>query len=200
VFWRRRETLATKLICGLGNPGPEYEGHRHNIGFQVVDAVADRFGVRLNQGKFAGRIGQGTIGKSRVLLFKPQTFMNASGTALAQAVRFYKVDPADLLVVHDELDLPFGRLQLKLGGGAGGHNGISSIIDTLGLDDFGRLRIGIGKPEGPGAKERVVGHVLSDFSREERSALPQLVDRAVEAVEIWQQDGIATAMNRFNRK
>jgi len=200
VFWRRRETLATKLICGLGNPGPEYEGHRHNIGFQVVDALSDRFGVKLNQGKFAGRIGQGTIGKSRVLLFKPQTFMNASGSAVAQAARFYKVEPADLLVVHDELDLPFGRLQLKLGGGAGGHNGIASIIDSLGLDDFGRLRVGIGKPEGPGAKERVVGHVLSDFSREEKGALPPLVDRAVEAVETWLKDGLASAMNRFNRK
>jgi PTH1 family peptidyl-tRNA hydrolase len=119
---------------------------------------------------------------------------------LAAAVRFYKIDAADLLVVHDELDLPFGRLQLKLGGGAGGHNGLISIIEWLGREDFARLRFGIGKPEGPGAKERVVSHVLSDFNREEQPALEELVGRAVDGVDAWSNDGLASAMNRFNRR
>jgi PTH1 family peptidyl-tRNA hydrolase len=200
VFWRRRETLPTKLICGLGNPGPTYEAHRHNLGFRVIDALGDRWQVKLSQRKFDGWIGQGTIGKSRVLLLEPQTFMNASGSAVAAAARFYKVDPAELLVIHDELDLPFGRLQLKTGGGAGGHNGIQSIIDCLGRDDFHRLRFGIGKPEGPGAKERVVGYVLSDFNREEQFQLDELIGRAADAAEAWSRDGLASAMNRFNRR
>jgi PTH1 family peptidyl-tRNA hydrolase len=192
--------VATKLICGLGNPGAEYEGHRHNIGFRIVDAAGERFEVKLGQRKFDGWMGQGTVGKYRVFLLEPQTFMNASGSAVAAAARFYKIDPADLLVVHDELDLPFGRLQLKSGGGAGGHNGLISIIDCLGRDDFARLRFGIGKPEGPGAKERVVSHVLSDFNRDEQGALDELLGRAVDAVEAWSRDGLASAMNRFNRR
>jgi len=200
VFWRRRQSVATKLICGLGNPGSEYEGHRHNVGFRIVDAAAERFKIKLDRRKFDGRIGQGEVGKFRVFLFEPQTFMNASGAALAAAVRFYKIDAADLLVVHDELDLPFGRLQLKLGGGAGGHNGLISIIEWLGREDFARLRFGIGKPEGPGAKERVVSHVLSDFNPEEQAALEDLVGRAADAVDAWSRDGLASAMNRFNRR
>lgn len=200
MFWRRRQSVATKLICGLGNPGAEYEGHRHNVGFRVIDAAAERFEIKLDRRKFDGRIGQGEIGKLRVFLFEPQAFMNASGAAVAAAVRFYKIDAADLLVVHDELDLPFGRLQLKLGGGAGGHNGLISIIECLGREDFARLRFGIGKPEGPGAKERVVSHVLSDFNREEQAALEELVGRAADAVDAWSRDGLASAMNRFNRR
>ena len=192
--------MATKLICGLGNPGAEYEGQRHNVGFRIIDAAAERFETKLDRRKFDGRIGQGEIGKSRVFLFEPQTFMNASGAAVAAAVRFYKIDAADLLVVHDELDLPFGRLQLKLGGGAGGHNGLISIIEWLGREDFARLRFGIGKPEGPGAKERVVSHVLSDFNPEEQAALEDLVGRAADAVDAWSRDGLASAMNRFNRR
>jgi PTH1 family peptidyl-tRNA hydrolase len=134
------------------------------------------------------------------LLFKPETFMNASGTAVAAAARYYKVSLGDLLVIHDELDLPFGRLQLKLGGGTGGHRGLDSVIDWLGSDEFARLRVGIGKPEGPGAKEQVVGHVLSDFAPDEQNALPELIGKAADAVEAWTLDGLAAAMNRFNRR
>ncbi len=200
MFWRRRETAATKLICGLGNPGPEYEGHRHNIGYRILDALADRFDVKLSQRKFEGRIGQRAIGKDRVLLLKPETFMNATGEAVAAAARFYRIQPAGLLVIHDELDLPFGRLQLKAGGGAGGHNGLKSIIERLGWDDFVRLRFGIGKPEGLGAKERVITHVLSNFTREEQGGLAESVSKAADAVEAWTRDGLANAMNRFNRR
>lgn len=192
--------MATKLICGLGNPGADYAGNRHNVGFLVLDAVSRRVGTEVNQRKFDGRFALGTLGDHRVLLFKPETFMNASGTAVAAAARYYKVSLGDLLVIHDELDLPFGRLQLKLGGGTGGHRGLDSVIDWLGSDEFARLRVGIGKPEGPGAKEQVVGHVLSDFAPDEQNALPELIGKAADAVEAWTLDGLAAAMNRFNRR
>lgn len=191
---------ATKLICGLGNPGREYERHRHNLGFQVVEALCRRHQVKLEQRKFDARIGQGQIGEERVLFLQPLTFMNVSGASVAAALRFYKIAPEQLLVVHDELDLPFGRLQLKRGGGAGGHNGLKSLIDSLGIDEFARLRFGIGKPDGPDAKDRVVGHVLSGFSSEEREALGDLIERAADAAEAWCRDGLASAMNQFNRK
>jgi PTH1 family peptidyl-tRNA hydrolase len=148
-----------RLVVGLGNPGPEYRGHRHNLGFVVVDRLAGAVGIALGQSKFHGRFGQGDVGKTRLLLLEPETYMNASGEAVSAAARFYKVAPDDLLVIHDELDLSFGRLQLKRGGGTGGHNGLESVVEQLGTADFARLRFGIGKPQGPNAKERVVGHV-----------------------------------------
>jgi len=135
-----------------------------------------------------------------VLFVLPQTFMNLSGTSVGGAARFYKVAPADVLVIHDELDIPFGRLQLKNGGGAGGHNGIKSILEHYGQDGFARLRFGIGKPEGPNAKERVSGHVLSGFSKAEDAELEPLLDRAADMAEAWVREGLAAAMNRHNRK
>jgi PTH1 family peptidyl-tRNA hydrolase len=142
-------------------------------------------GIALGQSKFQGRFGQGDAGRTRVLLLRPGTFMNASGEAVSAAARFFKVAPEDLLVVHDELDLSFGRLQLKRGGGTGGHNGLESIVEQLGTSEFARLRFGIGKPQGPNAKERVVGHVLHDFSAEEKELLPPLLDRAVDMARSW---------------
>ena len=189
-----------KLVAGLGNPGREYAAHRHNVGFVVVDRLSARLGIALAQEKFSARIGQGVVERHRVLLLEPQTFMNESGAAVAAAVRFYKVTPANLLVVHDELDLPFGRLQLKRGGGTGGHNGLESIVEQLGEDGFARLRVGIGKPTGPNARKRMVGHVLHDFSAEERQELPTLVDRTVEMAKSWLELGLAEAMNRHNRR
>ena len=186
-----------KLICGLGNPGAEHTSDRHNAGFLVVDRLADRLGIPLDASKFDARVGAGRLGGERVLLLEPETYMNLSGRAVAAAARFYKVEPEDLLVIHDELDLGFGRLQLKLGGGTAGHNGLKSIVASLGEDGFARLRIGVGKPEG---KERTVGHVLSGFSAEERVELPGLVDRAAEAAVVWATLGPAEAMTRFNRK
>jgi PTH1 family peptidyl-tRNA hydrolase len=189
-----------KLICGLGNPGREYERHRHNIGFMVVEALLSRARAELNQEKFQARVGQGTLGSERILFLEPQTYMNLSGRSLAEAARFYKVAVEDILVIHDELDLPFGRLQLKAGGGTGGHNGLKSSVQSLGADGFIRLRFGIGKPEGPNAKERVAGYVLSNFDDGERRQLEELIGRASDMAETWAREGLATAMNRFNRK
>ncbi|WP_224249681.1 aminoacyl-tRNA hydrolase [Hyalangium gracile] len=189
-----------KLICGLGNPGREYERHRHNIGFMVVEALLPRARAELNQEKFQARVGQGSLGSERILFVEPQTYMNLSGRSLAEAARFYKVAVEDILVIHDELDLPFGRLQLKAGGGTGGHNGLKSSVQSLGADGFIRLRFGIGKPEGPNAKERVAGYVLSGFDDGERRQLEEFIGRAADMAETWAREGLATAMNRFNRK
>ena len=189
-----------KLICGLGNPGREYERHRHNVGFMVVDVLLGRARASLGQGKFEAHVGQGTLGVEKVLFVLPQTFMNLSGRSVGAAARFYKVPPEDVLVIHDELDLPYGRLQLKAGGGSGGHNGLKSITQTLGTDGYHRLRYGIDKPQGPNAKERVAGYVLSNFDDGERRGLEDALYRAADAAEAWTREGLASAMNRFNRK
>jgi PTH1 family peptidyl-tRNA hydrolase len=189
-----------KLICGLGNPGHEYARHRHNVGFMVCELLAERTRASFAQEKFDARLATATVGGEKALLLEPQTFMNASGRSLGGAARFYKIGPEDVLVVHDELDLPFGKLQLKAGGGTGGHNGLNSIAESWGEDGYGRLRFGIGKPQGPGAKERVTGHVLGNFSSEEAPALPALLVAAAEMAEGWARDGMQKAMNRFNRR
>lgn len=189
-----------KILCGLGNPGREYEAHRHNVGFMVLDALAARWKMTFSAHKFDGDLAQADVGPQRVLLLKPQTFMNRSGVSLGAAARFYKVAAADVLVVHDELDLPFGQLALKSGGGTGGHNGLNSIRESWGEEGYGRLRFGIGKPTGPGARERVVGHVLGGFSGDERPRLPDLIAHAVDGCELWARQGMQKAMNGFNRK
>jgi peptidyl-tRNA hydrolase, PTH1 family len=189
-----------KLICGLGNPGHEYARHRHNVGFMVCELVAARARASFTQEKFDALLATATVGGEKTLLLKPQTFMNASGQALGGAARFYKVPASDVLVVHDELDLPFGKLQLKAGGGTGGHNGLNSIAESWGEDLYGRLRFGIGKPQGPNAKERVIGHVLGNFSSEEVPQLPALLQAAAEMAEGWAREGMQKAMNKFNRK
>jgi PTH1 family peptidyl-tRNA hydrolase len=186
-----------KLICGLGNPGAEHLGDRHNAGYLVLDRLGSRLGIAVDMAKFEGRLGAGRVGVQRVLLLKPETYMNLSGQSVGAAARFYKVGPSDVLVVHDELDLPFGRLQLKSGGGTAGHNGLRSILSGLGDEGFARLRVGVGKPEG---KEQVVGHVLSSFSAEERALLPELLERAADAAVGWATLPLSEAMTRFNRK
>ncbi len=189
-----------KLICGLGNPGREYERHRHNIGFRVVETLAAKLGASFHQEKFKARIATAGLDGDKLLLLLPQTFMNLSGESVAQAARFFKVEPTDTLVVHDEVDLPFGRLQLKKGGGTGGHNGLRSIVSAWGTEDFDRLRFGVGKPEGPNAKDRVPGWVLSGFTAEEERQVPDQIDVCVQAAEVWAKNGMAAAMNRFNRR
>lgn len=189
-----------KIICGLGNPGRQYEGNRHNIGFLVLDALATRWKLSFTSNKFDAELASGSFAGDKVLLIKPQTFMNLSGVSLGGAARFYKVPPADVLVIHDELDLPYPKLALKAGGGTGGHNGLNSIRESWGEESYGRLRFGIGKPQGPNAKERVVGHVLGDFSGEERQTLGEHIVKACEICDSWARDGLARAMNRWNGK
>lgn len=189
-----------KIICGLGNPGRQYENNRHNIGFLVLDVLAQRWRAPFSAAKFDAELATATVAGEKVLLLKPQTFMNLSGTSLGAAARFYKVPAHDVLVVHDELDFPFAKLQLRAGGGSGGHNGLKSIHEAWGEEQYARLRFGIGKPTGPGARERVVGHVLGDFSKDERDALPEFIGKSVDICEAWAREGLAKAMNRFNGK
>ncbi|HLU66962.1 MAG TPA: aminoacyl-tRNA hydrolase, partial [Kofleriaceae bacterium] len=157
------------LVAGLGNPGKKYERNRHNVGFRVVDELVRRHGIGPLKEKFGGLAGTGLVSRQRVAVVKPMKYMNLSGFAVSQAVQFHGVDPEELIVVHDEIDLPFGRLRLKAGGGHGGHNGVRSIIEQLGRSDFLRVRVGVGRPErqGGGAGDgRVSNHVLSDFPAE----------------------------------
>ncbi|MGC4117413.1 MAG: aminoacyl-tRNA hydrolase [Myxococcales bacterium] len=186
-----------KLIVGLGNPGDRYEETRHNVGFQVIDALAQKAGIDLSSTKFDGDFGQGGVKGEKVALLKPQTYMNCSGDSVGPAARFYKVMGEDLIVVHDELDMPLGRLQLRKGGGTGGHHGLDSIVERLGTDDFIRIRVGIGKPE---TKERTVGHVLGGFTKEEAPLWKETSDKAVAAIEAILKAGLAKAMNDFNRR
>jgi len=164
--------MSPLLVAGLGNPGRSYAGSRHNIGFMVVDALCDRYGFAPFRSRFLGQAAEGTVAGRRVLALKPMTYMNESGRSVAEARRFYKVEPADVIVFHDELDLAAGKLRVKDGGGTAGHNGIRSIRDHIG-PDFRRVRVGIGHP---GDKGRVVGHVLKDFSKADRDWLDPLLD------------------------
>ncbi len=154
-----------KLMIGLGNPGPRYAGHRHNIGFMAVDAIANDHGFGPERARFQALTRDGTVDGHKVLILKPTTYMNDSGRAVGEAARFFKVEPEDVFVFHDELDLAARKIRAKKGGGAAGHNGIKSIAAHLG-PDFWRIRLGIGHP---GQKDRVSGHVLGDFSKAERS-------------------------------
>lgn len=168
------------LWAGLGNPGPAYAGHRHNVGFMAVDRIAQAFGFDPWRARFAGLTAEGRIGAEKLLLLKPQTFMNESGQAVRRAVDFFKLEPGDVTVFYDELDLAPGRVKVKTGGGAAGHNGIRSMTAHIG-PDFHRVRIGIGHP---GHKDRVTGHVLSDFAKTDREWVADMLD-AVAAEAGW---------------
>ncbi len=161
-----------KIIVGLGNPGPKYAGNRHNIGFMAVDALHRRHAFGPWTRKFKGEIAEGELAGEKILLVKPQTYMNVSGESVGEAMRFYKLTPADIIAVYDELDLAPGRARLKIGGGHGGHNGIKSLDAHCGKD-YRRLRLGIGHP---GAKELVNGHVLGDFAKSDSAWLEPLLD------------------------
>ncbi len=183
------------LFAGLGNPGPEYRQNRHNIGFMVIDALAESAGIPIRRVEFRALVGKGDILDSRVILAKPQTYMNDSGLAVASLMRFYKIPRERLLVVHDDLDLPFGTLRLRPGGGTGGQRGMESIVSRLGTRDFPRLRMGIGRPPG---RMDPKDYVLHDFDPEEAAILPELRQTAVEAVRTFIDAGIQRAMNDFN--
>jgi PTH1 family peptidyl-tRNA hydrolase len=183
-----------KAVIGLGNPGAEYEGTRHNIGFEVIDELARRWGVRLKRWKSASDLVVAVGGD--VILAKPRTFMNASGEAVGRIVRFHKVDVGDILIVVDEVQLPLGRLRLRRSGSAGGHNGLKSVIEHVG-DGFPRLRIGVGRGD---MQWDLADHVLSPFRSDEREAIAKAVGRAADAAEVFVIEGIGAAMNKFNAR
>jgi PTH1 family peptidyl-tRNA hydrolase len=181
------------VVAGLGNPGAKYAGNRHNVGFMVADRLAARWGGGAFREKFGGDHLKTAARGTEVVLLKPMTYMNLSGDSVQKALAFYKVTPDSLIVVHDELDLPFADVRIKKGGGAGGHNGIKSVLERLGGADFIRVRIGIGRPRGSGAS-----YVLNDFDASERTELGALLDKAADAVESVVADGLSKAMNRVN--
>lgn len=182
------------FVVGLGNPGPQYAGHRHNVGFMAVDELARRHGFSPWRRKFQGELAEGTLGGEKALLLKPQTFMNESGRAVGEALRFYKLAPAALVVMHDDLDLPPGKVRIKTGGGHGGHNGLRSIDAAIGKD-YRRLRIGIGHP---GDKSRVTAHVLHDFAKSDQAWLDPLLDAIAEHAPLLAQGEDATFANRLH--
>lgn len=186
---------ARKLVVGLGNPGPKYERTRHNVGFVVADALAERHGITLKHHKGVALAGWGVVGAARLGIVKPTTFMNRSGQAVRDVARYYDVAPEEMLVVFDDLNLPLGKIRLRLGGSAGGHNGVQDVIDALGTDAFARLRIGIG---GEFARGRQADYVLSPFSAAEREVVDGALVEAREAAEMFVLQGIETAMNRHN--
>jgi len=182
------------LIVGLGNPGAEYAGTRHNVGFLAADTLAQKYGFSSFREKFDGLIAEGKIAGEKVYLLKPQTYMNLSGNSVVKAAAFYKILPQNIVVVHDDMDLPVGKLKAKLGGGAGGHNGLKSI-DAAITPGYNRIRIGVGHPEGNG--EAVIHHVLSRFGKAESEAVGKAVADAVENVEILLKDGINAFCNKI---
>lgn len=182
-----------KLIVGLGNPGPQFAETRHNIGFQIVEQLARQHVFQSRKMQFNAIVISGALGSEKVLLARPLTYMNESGRAVASLLRWLKLEPADLLVVYDEIDLPLGKLRMRPDGGSAGHNGMRSIIQSLGTDVFPRLRIGVGRPVGGGVR-----HVLGPFGRDEVPIVEEVRERAVSAIECFVVEGLVTAMNRFN--
>ena len=189
----------TRLIIGLGNPGREYDGTRHNIGFRVADALAEKLGVGYkSKRKFFAEVGEAKRGEASLVLAKPVTYMNLSGQAVAALREWYKSEPRDVIVMYDDADLELGRLRVRGEGSSGGHNGMQSIIDALGTNGIPRLRLGVGRSEGP--RDGLKDHVLSRFDRHEEKLVKEMVDRAVSAVESWLDRGLAATMNEFNSR
>lgn len=187
-----------KLIVGLGNPGIEYQFTPHNLGFLAVDRIAEQCGVRVNNRNCRAQTARARIGETEVVLAKPETFMNLSGQSVRELVQEYQVQPEqDLVLLYDELDLPFGTLRIRPRGRSAGHNGVESVIDALGTQEFVRIRMGVGPdhPVGDGAK-----YVLSQFKKSQYLVVDQALDTATEAVKVILAEGVQAAMNRFNRK
>jgi peptidyl-tRNA hydrolase, PTH1 family len=195
-LFRRGERASTLdlLVAGLGNPGREYERTRHNAGWMVMDELARRHGGSFRS-KFSGQLSETRLDDLKLALLKPETYMNVSGQSIGAARKFFKVDPADVLVVHDDVDLEPGRLQAKFGGGLAGHNGLRSIAQALGTNDFLRLRIGVGRP-GRGDRRSVADYVLGGFEPE--VDLNELIGRSADAVETMARDGLEEAQRRYN--
>lgn len=186
-----------KIIAGLGNPGSEYEKTKHNVGFMFIDALAEKLGVTDWKDKFDAKIGEARMGTEKVLLVKPQTYMNESGQAIGPLMNFYKLDAEDLIVVHDDMDIPAGTIRIRKKGSAGGHNGIKSVLAHVGDEHFARVRIGIGRPM-PGWT--VVNHVLAPFVLEDVPKIDEAIKYLVPAVECIVTDDVDKAMNQYNPK
>ena len=191
-------------MVGVGNPGREYEATRHNVGFRVLDRVAEVLGVEIRRRKFRGLVGDATHGSERVILVKPKTYVNAAGECARQVIGFYDAPIESFLAVLDDVNLPLGTVRCRRGGSSGGHNGLKSLIRHLGTDDFARLRVGVGRPGGQGAaggetEDDLVGHVLGTFSREGAPVAEATEGHAAEAVLDWVLNGVEHCMNEFNR-
>jgi PTH1 family peptidyl-tRNA hydrolase len=184
-----------RLIVGLGNPGEEYVGTRHNVGFAVVERLAERWSLGPWKKKFAGRMAQGRVGEENVALLEPLTYMNLSGRSVAEAADFFECRPGDTMVVLDDVDLPLGRLRMRGAGGAGGHKGLTDVLARLGSQDVPRLRLGVGRP-GHGD---TADHVLRRFAETERPVVDETVAKAADAIETWLRSGLNAAMNQANR-
>jgi len=182
------------LIIGLGNPGRQYRGNRHNIGFMVVDRLAADNGIQSSKVQNKAIVGDGRVAGQRVILAKPQTYMNNSGDAVGPLANFYRMPPENIFVVYDEMDIPLGTIRLREKGGAGGHNGMKSIIQHIG-QDFPRMRLGVGRP--PGRMEPPA-YLLQDFSSEQLPIVSEMIDEAIRAIETYLQEGIQMAMNKHN--
>ena len=185
------------LIVGLGNPGREYAGTRHNIGFGVITRISEKYNIALNHKEHKAICGKGMIGGEKVILAKPQTYMNLSGESVGSLADYYKIDAENIIVAFDDIDLEVGQLRVRRKGSAGGHNGIKNIIQHLGTNEFPRVKVGVGaKPEGGD----LVRHVLGRFSKKDEAVMRDVLDLAVDAVELMVTDGVDAAMNRFNAK
>lgn len=183
------------LVAGLGNPGSEYASTKHNLGYLTVDEIGKRAGIDLKKKKFSGVCGEGTFNNDKLILLKPETYMNRSGESVSTVASFYHIPVENIIIVHDELDLPAGTVRIKAGGGSAGHKGVMSVMGELGSGDFIRVRIGIGKP---GEKKGTVSHVLSKFRKEESELVSESVLRAADAVLEIIQHGLQKAMNKYN--
>jgi PTH1 family peptidyl-tRNA hydrolase len=183
------------MIVGLGNPGREYRETRHNIGFMVADVFASRHEIQLSRVQNKAILGIGRIAEKKIILAKPQTFMNLSGQAVSALVRFYKIPTENLIIAHDDVDLPLGTIRMRPGGGSAGQKGINSIIERLGSQDFPRLRMGVGRP--PGQMD-AAGYVLQPFQKTEKDLVTEFLERAADALDCFIESGLETAMNRFN--
>lgn len=198
IINNRKYGTAMYVIAGLGNPGTKYENTRHNVGFMVIDALAGKSGISVTEKKHRALIGRGIIGGKKVLLVKPQTFMNLSGESIREIIDYYKIEEkSELIIISDDISLDVGALRIRKKGSAGGHNGLKNIILHLGHDEFQRIRLGVGeKPSG----YDLVDHVLGHFQEEDRALIAESVKQAAEAVEVIITEGADKAMNQFNRK
>ncbi len=195
--------IMPQLIVGLGNPEPKYDQTRHNIGFEAVDALAKSWGISLSENrKFKGKFGEGfTKSGDKIRLLKPLTYMNLSGEAIRAVIDWYKLPPESVLVIYDDMDLPLGRMRLRLSGSAGGHNGMKSTISHLKTQHFPRLRIGIGKPQIPGGQEtKTISYVLGKFSASEMQVMDEVLKLVGEAIELSLRQGIEKAMSLYNSR